>query len=305
MNPITRIAEKGGVELKLVKRAIRGLLGLGVVKVMDLFHFQASYGLTGEWGWFVRDEKMVEECQRYVCASAGDGVELPAKERIFALYAALGSSQSVHDFVLAQHSLLAEFKIDVRRFVTFGVLKGFLRRVHKYAIAIMPSIATPPMASRISGEGSGSFGADGKFGSGSGSRRSGGDAAKEVERAWRKAALSSGWATPPGYLAEGDGVGADFEDDGVADEVVHRGDEDETGKGTVPLKTSLSPKKATILAPAGRHEGTLNPEDAKLLRFLDGKHCLDEMCIALRLSEGKVLERLRSGRFGEVVVFSK
>ena len=39
--------------------------------------------------------------------------------------------------------------------------------------------------------------------------------------------------------------------------------------------------------------------------FLDGKHCMDEICVALRLSERKVVERIRGKGFGEVVLFNK
>lgn len=80
----------------------------------------------------------------------------------------------------------------------------------------------------------------------------------------------------------------------------------------------LSPQKASIpTAEEDREQGHggdgdgqgLSDEDEKLRGFLDGKHCMDEICVAMRLSERKVLERLRSGRtrgvWGEVVVFCK
>ena len=53
------------------------------------------------------------------------------------------------------------------------------------------------------------------------------------------------------------------------------------------------------------YDGSGYIEIAELRGFLDGMHCLDEVCIAVRMSEKKVLERLRSGRFGEVIIFNK
>lgn len=43
--------------------------------------------------------------------------------------------------------------IDVRRLVTFGVIKGFLYRVHKYAIATSSSLTSPNRAELAAGVG--------------------------------------------------------------------------------------------------------------------------------------------------------
>ena len=51
--------------------------------------------------------------------------------RIVELYASLKQGQSVKQWYLEHMNELAN--IDVRRFITFGVIKGFLYRVHKYA----------------------------------------------------------------------------------------------------------------------------------------------------------------------------
>lgn len=52
---------------------------------------------------------------------------------IVELYASLKQGQSVKQWY-SQHSRELA-KIDIRRFITFGVIKGFLYRVHKYACA--------------------------------------------------------------------------------------------------------------------------------------------------------------------------
>lgn len=52
---------------------------------------------------------------------------------IVELYAALKQGQSVKQWYSEHSSMLAN--IDVRRFITFGIIKGFLYRVHKYAYA--------------------------------------------------------------------------------------------------------------------------------------------------------------------------
>ena len=60
------------------------------------------------------------------------------------LYASLKQGQSVKQWYATHSRSLAN--IDIRRFITFGVIKGFLYRVHKYAFATGQP-APPPRAS--------------------------------------------------------------------------------------------------------------------------------------------------------------
>lgn len=88
---------------------------------------------------------------------------------------------------------------------------------------------------------------------------------REFERAWKRAAMSSGWATPPA-------------------------------------------EPPALLSPgAGGEEGAGREEevDEKLRGFLDGRHCFDEMRLALRMSERELVARFDGGRLGEVLVFNK
>ncbi|KAF2637407.1 nitrogen permease regulator 2 [Massarina eburnea CBS 473.64] len=61
-------------------------------------------------------------------------------DTLIALYTSLRQGLTLRNWVLENLSLLSG--IDVRRFITFGIIKGFLYRVHKYAIAT--SISLPP-----------------------------------------------------------------------------------------------------------------------------------------------------------------
>ena len=260
---VQRVAELADVELKLVKRAVRELLYHERVVLLDIFHFQAIYALTTDFAHFVKDEDMLDECCKYIVVDPATNIfarssqppttvekqasslHVPAKQTIITLYRSLTPGLTLHDFCLTHSTQLSN--IDIRRLITFGILKGFLRRIHKYPLAIESQPTPPPHHSRGSNE----------------------DAVKEFDRAWKKAALSSGWATPPAELPLGDGI------------------------GNVSAKTTQSAEEA------------LAEEDVKLARFLDGKHCLDEICVAMRMSEKAVMGRSGSGRFGEVVVVCK
>jgi nitrogen permease regulator 2-like protein len=259
---VQRIAQLADVELKLAKRAIRELLYHGRIILMDLFHFQAIYAPTSDMAWFVKDDSMLDECRDYVSIppksdQAEPGQSLPAhatitpsKSTIVGLYTSLSPGAAMHDFALSHEAQLSN--IDLRRFITFGVIKGFLRRIHKYALAI-----DSPSSNHLGTTDS----------SPSKSKpKSNEDAVREFDRAWKKAALTSGWATPP--------------------------------TEPPPIATELSKSSRS-------HEELRTVEDEMLRSYLDGKHCMDEICVEMRMSEKKVVERIRSGRFGEVVLFNK
>ena len=59
------------------------------------------------------------------------------------LYASLKQGQSVKQWYILHSRQLAH--IDIRRFITFGIIKGFLYRIHKYAVAT--GLPAPPMKS--------------------------------------------------------------------------------------------------------------------------------------------------------------
>ncbi|KAK3645134.1 Nitrogen permease regulator 2 [Elasticomyces elasticus] len=252
---VQRIAEHADVELKLVKRAVRALIYHRRAMLLDLFHFQAVYTATADLAWFVSDEQMQEECCRYVAdTNDQDDPAHTTSMTLVQLYTSLSPGLSLHDFVLSHSSTLAH--IDIRRFITFGVIKGFLRRVHKYALAI-DTPASKPLSSTQGSSPSKS------------KPKSNEAAVREFQQAWKRAALTSGWATPPAEPPL--------------------------------LTTAASHRRGSQHVVA---EGD-DEEDEKLRGCLDGKHCLDEICVALRISEKKLSEKIRTGRFGEILIFSK
>jgi len=248
VNHVKRIARLADVDLKLAKKAVWELVLHERVMTLDIFHFQAVYALTQDFALFVKNVELVEECGNYVAIDPKDGIFAsvlsketleeasgapPDKNTIVELYTILKPGLSIADFCLAHQDLLAN--IDIRRFITFGVIKGFLKRLHKYALALDPP-DFPPVPAPPTGT--------------------------DLDDAWRKAALSSGWATPP---TDGAGI----------------------------LQEKLD------------EEARARREEVKLVGYLDGKHCLDEVCLEMGMQERRLMEKVKSGRFGEVVVFCR
>ncbi|EME46132.1 hypothetical protein DOTSEDRAFT_70211 [Dothistroma septosporum NZE10] len=261
---VQKIAELADVELRLVKRAVKELVYHDRALLLDIFHFQAIYACTDTITVLLEDEELQDECRYYIANSPDastatpDGKEMDkdvalSREDVVELYTLLYPGLQVHGFYKAHKEKLAN--IDIRRFITFGIIKGFLRRVHKFAFALEPQHSISQLAEK---KRSGSSTSKSK-------PRSSEDAAvREYDRAWRRAALTSGWATPP----------------------------------SAPPPTSFG--KSYKSADRVRSE-----EDERLRSYLDGEHCMDQICVEMHMSERKVCERLRSKRMGDVVLFNK
>jgi hypothetical protein len=253
VNHIAKIAELADVEVKLVVKTVRELLFHKRVTLLDIFHFHGIYALTADFAWFARDDPMQDECSRYIAKQTSNNDDsLTSGKTLVALYRDLNPGTSVKDFYLSHEAQLLH--IDIRRFITFGVLKGFLRRLHKYALSV-ESNSIPARKSLSNGS--------------STKEEQSLAIAAERDRAWRKAAFSSGWATPP---TEAD---ADTREGNTARNRIALAVDDENAA-----------------------------DDFEQVRqYLDGQHCFDEICVALRLSERQFLERIRG--HSEVVLFNK
>jgi hypothetical protein len=185
------------------------------------------------------------------------------------LYASFKQGQSVKQWY-AQHSRLLA-NIDIRRFITFGVIKGFLYRVHKYACATGQP-APPPRSSSFTPTGLSSratttgtntpyaVSSVGEEGVLSSSRREG-----SRERA---GSLTGGWRGPFG---NGNGNGH--------------------GSGGTPSAFWEDEEEEIV-------------GDEVLGRYLDGTHCFDQICTELEMSERELTARLK--RYpGEVLILHR
>ncbi|KAK5101984.1 Nitrogen permease regulator 2 [Lithohypha guttulata] len=171
VNSVKKIAILADADLGLTRKCVRHLLYYGCVLLLDIFSFNAIYAPTAEFtGMIATDLEMQAECARYVNTAfeparlenlttgtdvAGsfkassiaatntaitDNDFWPLTARgdvadgvsIVQLYACLRQGLTVREWFLQNSNMLAN--IDIRRFVTFGIIKGFLYRVHRYAV---------------------------------------------------------------------------------------------------------------------------------------------------------------------------
>jgi nitrogen permease regulator 2-like protein len=167
---VKKISRLADADLKLTKKCVKHLLYYGCVLLLDIFTFNGIYAPTADFeDTIVKDVEMQRECARYVnkAFAAPDGsIAMKSVEgrgsqsqlqlqpfamkdenawprtakgevvdgvTIVLLFAALRQGLSVRAWYGENSNLLAN--IDMRRFITFGVIKGFLHRIHRYAIA--------------------------------------------------------------------------------------------------------------------------------------------------------------------------
>ncbi|KAM0806382.1 nitrogen permease regulator 2 [Usnea florida] len=159
VNSVKQIALLADADFKLVRKAIRHLLYYGCVLLLDIFSFGAIYAPTAEVAAFVESAEMQLECERYVAVDASNPDDKtseqqsrqdkndqkpPSGAELAELYLSLRQGHSVKNWCIDHADAVAA--IDVRRFITFGVIKGFLYRVHKYPIATSSRKLAKPSA---------------------------------------------------------------------------------------------------------------------------------------------------------------
>ncbi|PRP84868.1 hypothetical protein PROFUN_07522 [Planoprotostelium fungivorum] len=131
INHIKKISTLSKVSLDTVQKCIQQLMYLKYVSLVDIFQYSNIYTCTPSIYDIANDPAAQDECVRYVCRS-DSAPPPPSFDKIFSLYASLKPSLCLRDF--CQEHDTAFQRIDVRRFILFGVLNGFIRRVHRYPL---------------------------------------------------------------------------------------------------------------------------------------------------------------------------
>jgi nitrogen permease regulator 2-like protein len=89
------------------------------------------YCLISPLTTLVQNVHLQKECLHYITIDEKSANSL-SFSKILGLYCHLRQGMTIREF-RKQYSI-DHLGIDIRRFIGFGVLKGFLRRIHKYPI---------------------------------------------------------------------------------------------------------------------------------------------------------------------------
>lgn len=97
--------------------------------MIDIFQYANMYTLKPSITRLAADETIIAECGSYVTRS---GYLPPSWPTLLRLYSKLLPGTTVHQWIEANDVL--SLGIDPRRFISFGIIKGFLRRVHRWPV---------------------------------------------------------------------------------------------------------------------------------------------------------------------------
>ncbi|KAN0141004.1 Nitrogen permease regulator 2 domain containing protein [Lactarius tabidus] len=128
-NHVARIAHLAGCDINLTRKAISHLLYYQVIMTVDIFQYSNMYTLRKSIQWLADEGHVKEECGPYVIK---EGRGIPDWPKLLHLYSRMRPGTTVFEWM--QDHDVRRIGIDVRRFASFGVIKGFLRRVHRWPI---------------------------------------------------------------------------------------------------------------------------------------------------------------------------
>ncbi|KAK2466769.1 hypothetical protein APHAL10511_001027 [Amanita phalloides] len=131
VNHVRRIAHLAECDVELTRSAIAHLLYYQVVMTIDIFQFSNMYTLRKSIQWLANESHVRGECGPYVTKP---GRTIPDWPQLLHLYSRLKPGMTVFEWIQTHDINL--LGIDARRFVSFGVIKGFLRRVHRWPVLL-------------------------------------------------------------------------------------------------------------------------------------------------------------------------
>ncbi|KAJ7063398.1 nitrogen permease regulator 2-domain-containing protein [Mycena amicta] len=138
VNHISRIAHLADCDRALTRLAISHLLYYQVIMTIDIFQYSNMYTLRASIQSLANEADVKEECAAYVTRPGHSRSDWP---KLLHLYSRLKQGKTVFEWM--QTHEIQSLGIDVRRFVSFGVIKGFLRRVHRWPVLLPPEPAAP------------------------------------------------------------------------------------------------------------------------------------------------------------------
>lgn len=131
VNHVKRIAQLADADLSLTRACLEHLIYYGCIIVVDIFQYFNMYTVRPAIAKMADDVALGRECAVYVTRQ---GYATPSYPELLRLYSLLRAGTTLHDWI--EDNDLDGKGIDVRRFVSFGVIQGFLRRVHRYPIYV-------------------------------------------------------------------------------------------------------------------------------------------------------------------------
>ena len=144
---VKRIAIESGMDISIVRKALRQLLYYRVIIMIDVFQYSNYYCCTKKLIQLAENEALQRECRNEVIAVSTSMKNAPSFTVIFNLYASLHPAAPYGDFCVDHRTDL--LGIDDQRLITFGIRYGLIRRIRN-----IPIPSTFPLPQLVSSENS-------------------------------------------------------------------------------------------------------------------------------------------------------
>ncbi|CAM4623137.1 unnamed protein product [Leuciscus chuanchicus] len=128
---IQKISAEADVELNLVRIAVQNLLYYEVVTLVSIFQYSNVYCTTPKVQNLIDKKCLQEECLHYV-SKLGQRTSL---RDVFQLYCGLTPGTTVRDLCSRYSHQLQ--RVDERKLIQFGLMKGLIRRLQKYPVKVV------------------------------------------------------------------------------------------------------------------------------------------------------------------------
>lgn len=131
---ISRIATEADVEVSLVKACIQNMIYYGIVKLIPIFQYSNSYLPTQKLVELHENEQLRKDCIKYVARIPSVPEMMPNFRSIFRMFCTMNYGITIRDLCLQFNPI--NLNIDEKRLIRFGLMKGLIRRIHKYPVLI-------------------------------------------------------------------------------------------------------------------------------------------------------------------------
>lgn len=133
---VKKISLDSEMDESIVIKALNHLLYYNFIKVIDLFQYNNIYVTNTSIKTFFQDQKLQQECIVYITQDPSKSP--PSLNIICRLFSLFKSNIQVK--ILFQDPSLKDSNIDLKKFISFSLLNGLIRRIHKYPSSISPQI---------------------------------------------------------------------------------------------------------------------------------------------------------------------
>ncbi|KAI9296912.1 nitrogen permease regulator 2 [Neoconidiobolus thromboides FSU 785] len=131
INHVKKITLLCDTEPLLVMKSLEHLIYYGCIIMIDIFQYSNRYSVNPNLKNLIEDIYLQKECIKYV---AGMNLDLPTPNfsKLLSLYCALRPGETLLQWI--QINQVECLNLDVRRFITFGIINKLIYRIHKFPI---------------------------------------------------------------------------------------------------------------------------------------------------------------------------